>query len=257
MAELPHEAGYKPAIGESEAAVLNVPGWIRDRRTAAADEVNSVAGIPIYGRGSIARRAGPPSAASARYDRGLASIRAVVLHQTAGATFMSERQALPPMELDSQRRSRHRIDRITAHFVVLLSGVVIYTHDVGYILNDAGGRHGIDIEFCGRFGHDSYPRRLRLTLEAIRAGRKLLKWLNAGIPSLDYIHPHGQIQAPNRAGVHGKLHSCPGPDIWVNVGEWAVRRLDLTASPVNTGLYRNDWTVTDRQSNPAYDQDAG
>ena len=234
--------------------MLKLPGWIRDRRAAAADEVTSVAGIPIYGRGSIARRAGPPSAGRARYDRGLDSIRAVVLHQTAGSTFMSDRQALPPEERDSQRRSRHRIDRITAHFVVLQSGAVIYTHDVRYILNDAGGRNGIDIEFCGRFGNGQRPNSERLSPEAIRRGRDLLWSLKMSLGNLDYVHPHGQIQAPDRRGRHGKLHSCPGPDIWVTVGEWAVRELRLTATPVNRGLYRHDWTVTDRQNNPAYDQ---
>lgn len=237
--------------------MLKLPGWIRDRRVAAEDEVTSVAGIPIYGRGSIARRAGPPSVASARFDRGFAAIRAVVLHQTAGATFMSERQALPPVERDQRRRSRHRIDRITAHFVVLQSGAVIYTHDVRYILNDAGGRHGIDIEFCGRFANSPSPSGERLTSEAIRAGRNLLWSLKSNLSALDYVHPHGQIQAPDNEGRHNKLNSCPGPDIWVNVGEWAVRELRLTASPVNTGLYRRDWTVTDRQNNPAYDQGIG
>lgn len=234
--------------------MLKLSGWIRDRRAAAGDEVTSVAGIPIYGRGSIARRRGPPSTESARFDRGPAAIRAVVLHQTAGSTFMSERQMLPPVERDRQRRSRHRIDRITAHFVVLQSGTVIYTHDVGYILNDAGGRHGIDIEFCGRFANSPSPRGERLDPKAVQAGRRLLRELNSQLPALDYVHPHGQIQAPNRAGRHHKLNSCPGPDIWVNVGEWAVNNLSLTASPVNNGLYRHDWTVTDRQNNPAYDQ---
>ena len=233
--------------------MLKLPGWIRDRRAAAADEVTSVAGIPIYGRGSIARRSGPPSAESARFDRGFASIRAVVLHQTAGSTFMSERQALPAEERDQQRRSRHRIDRITAHFVVLQTGSVIYTHDVRYILNDAGGRNGIDIEFCGRFANSRSPSGERLTAEAIRSGRNLLWSLNSNLPALDYVHPHGQIQAPDSEGRHNKLNSCPGPDIWVNVGEWAVRELGLSAT-VNRGLYRRDWTVTDRQNNPEYDQ---
>ena len=63
------------------------------------------------------------------------------------------------------------------------------------------------------------------------AGRRLVGALKAQIPSIVRIHPHGQVQRRDRGGqcgglgtrnVCGKLLSCPGPDVWMNVGEWAT-----------------------------------
>ena len=49
-------------------------------------------------------------------------------------------------------------------------GTVFYTVDVESMSGSAGGRHGIDIEFAGRF--DAHRR---LAPAAIRAGRNLLR----------------------------------------------------------------------------------
>lgn len=215
---------------------------VRDRRAAAADETVSVAGLAIYGAGSRALTAGADGARGV--DRPEESIRAIVLHQTWGRAFLGA--DLPSEDRDAEIRSRHRVDRITAHFVVLQDGVVLYTHDIGYILNDAGGRRGIDIEFAGRFGHTPEPRPPRLSPLAIRAGRKLVKQLARQLPGITHIHPHGQVQ---RGGT-GKFHSCPGPDIWMNVGEWAVAELGLLCEPTGPGYL--DRGISEQQRNEAY-----
>lgn len=215
---------------------------VRDRRVAASEETVSVAGLAIYGTGSRARASGADEAVG--FDRPEDAIRAIVLHQTAGRAFLGS--DLPPEDRDAEIRSRHRVDRITAHFVVLQDGVVLYTHDIRYTLNDAGGRRGIDIEFAGRFSHTLEPRPPRLSPLAIRAGRKLVKQLVRQLPGITHIHPHGQVQ---RGGA-GKLHSCPGPDVWMNVGEWAVTELKLTCEPTGPGY--GDRGISEQQRNEAY-----
>ncbi len=248
---------------------------LRDRRVAASNEITSVAAAAIYGRGSAARTGG--AAQARRTDREPKTIRAIILHQTGSpVTFLAgTRQAPPGAGTDRDVASDHRIDRITAHFVVLQDGSVFYTHDVEYILNDAGGRLGIDIEFAGRFGSDTAPAAAgRLTKQAIRAGRKLVSALKQAIPSITHIHPHGQVQTrdrqgrcggPGSANVADKLHSCSGPDVWVNVGEWAAMPgaalgrggparggLNLVCDSTLPGYQNN--TISARQRNLAYDQ---
>lgn len=232
---------------------LILPNCVRDRREAASDETISTANLRIYGRGSQARSGGAQRAR--RFDRSYEQIRAVVLHQTAGNSLMSERQQSRIGALsDHEVRSRHRLDRITAHFVVLNSGDIFYTHDVRYILNDAGGRYGIDIEFCGSWGHGETPSGFRLSPAAIRSARDLMWSLYYSLTMLDYVHPHGQVQAPNSAGRRGKAQSCPGPDIWVNVGEYAVREIGYSAE-ADPALYRHATEIDPAQSNSAWSQE--
>lgn len=233
---------------------IKCPG-LRDRRIAASDEVISVKRGQIYARGSVARRRG--TAGLTRTDRSPSAIQAIVLHQTAGAFFLPPaRNAYPASSsMNFEVRSRHRIDRITAHFVVINDGTIFYTHDVEYRLNSISGSKGIDIEFAGRFNRTS-----RLSRAAITAGRGLIQALKTAIPSISHIHPHGQLQRIDRQGQCGgetdnvcdKLHSCPGPDIWVNVGEWAGRRLGLTSATTVSGYQNNG--ISSRQSNSDFDQ---
>jgi hypothetical protein len=225
---------------------------LRDRRIAASDETVSVRGANsrIYRQGSVAREHGAqgasaPGRRSPRYDRQPGDIRAIVLHQTAGASFISGRAAerLSNRSADSQMHSSHRIDRIAAHFVVLQDGTIFYTHDVQFLIDSAGGRHGIDIEVAGRFPASPTPDPTRrLPAASIRALRGLVAALQQQLPTLTHIHPHGQIQSvdtdggivrpcggPGSANPASKLISCPGPDIWVNVGMWACRDLGLVS----------------------------
>lgn len=90
----------------------------------------------------------------------------------------------------------------------------------------------------------------RLPPASIRAGRNLLRALH----DIRYrpveeerliirsIHPHGQFKAD-------KVNSCPGLDIWVNVGDWAIREFGWTLR--RTG---DDEEISRHQSNPAYRQ---
>ncbi len=172
----------------------------------------------IYGKKSNRRGEGPNNKNPNRYshcsdkkkcfkfDRKKEEIKRIFLHQ-----------------LDvSGKISDERTKTMIANFFIQPNGKIIYTVDVEYILNDAGGKDGIDIEFVGSFYPSRKSKNERLTKEAIIAGRQLLRELQRQIGSITHIHPHGQLKLK-----HPKKNSCPGPDIWVNVGEWAVSKLGL------------------------------
>ncbi len=232
---------------------------LRDRRVAASEETRSVKGGRLYGRRSAARWRGPRRAQG--YDRDPSELLAIILHQTAGAFFLpSSRVRRDPTRgpypsdprRDSDVQSDHAIDRIGSHFVVMNDGLVFYTHDVAFEMS--GGRRGtIDIEFAGSYDEDT-----RLSDKAIDGGRDLVRALKWRLPSVRHIHPHGQVQTHDRQGRCGgstgntpdKLNSCPGPDIWVNVGEWAVRELGLICDETATGLQNNG--ISPAQRNQDY-----
>ena len=254
---------------------------IRDRRIAASDQYldgnerqerqlfnthegpwdprRAHRGRWIYGGGSRPRLSSQRrpvgfDVSEIRFDRYSWDISTIVLHSTAGTGFREG--DLPAEAQDSNRASHHRVDEIISHFVVLQDGTIVYNHDVQYILNDAGGRKGIDIEFAGNFPHTETigSGATRLTHNAIGAGRQLVRYLASCIRPLLYIHPHGQVQKGPRGGrgAGGKFDSCPGPDVWVNVGEWAVEHVHLIANEVDP--YYPNHGISELQSNQAYRQ---
>lgn len=269
---------------------------LRDRRVAASDETISVAGGGIYFRRSHAWRRGSVGAYDhrgvPRFDREPDSIRAIILHQTEGRDFLSgvgERGSYPgrepdvsdgssrrPMDtsesIDRDRMSNHAIDRIASHFVIINDGTIFYTHDIQFLINSAGGRRGIDIEFAG-----NYSRSYRLSPAAIISGRRLIVTLKRRIPSIGYIHPHGQVQkmelgpwiasdgdrrrrGPPVAcgGSTGnecdKFDICPGPDVWINVGEWATHPSTLNLIAETPISYYQNNGISRRQRDSSFDQ---
>jgi hypothetical protein len=249
--------------------------FVRDRRVAASDVFLSGTRY-IYGLGSRARRASESIIPQARvrassvrerirarsrfdiiriarrgYDRNPDAISTVILHHT-GLT-VSTYTPLPSQPTDADRSSHHRIDQIIGNFVVAPDGTIYYTRDVQFILNDAGRRFGIDIEFLGNFPNDETPpppeSDQRVTRAAIINTRQLLRHLKqpSVLPNLIHIHPHGLIR-------RGKFDVDPGPDIWVNVGEWAVRVLHMVADTTAGYLrsLRDSRGISPRLTNQSY-----
>src|SRR5262245_38855176 len=167
-------------------------------------------------------------------------ITRIVLHQTTGQALTAA--DLPGADTDGDIDSHHRVDEIIAHFIVMQDGTVVYTHDIAFGLNDAGAGHGIDIEFAGRFPGDPQHTTVRLSEDAILAGRALVYCLKEQISTIVTIHPHGQFQASKR-------RSCPGPDVWVNVGMWAVSHPAMGLSS-----HSREGTIDPAQEDRSYDQ---
>lgn len=254
---------------------ISCPG-LRDRRIAAADETRSTRGDDshVYRNHSVAYLRGAVTRPTprTRYDREPSAIRAIVLHQTAGNSYLTGYAAstLARPADDGRVSARSRLDRIAAHFVVLQDGTVFYSHDVQYIVDNAAGRLGIDIEVAGSFPSDAVPDPARRGPEAaIRGLRSLVQALQQQLPCITHIHPHGQVQSmeaavrghpaiacggPDSDNPCSKLVSCPGPDIWVNVGRWASGPGGLgliSATPL--APYQNNGIVPG-MDNDAYDQ---
>jgi len=84
----------------------------------------------------------------------------------------------------------------------------------------------------------------RVSPDQLLAGRNLLKWLlssSSGM-AIETIHPHQQYSPTSRP-------NCPGPDIWVNVGQWALDEFELTSSD------RRGRHISEHMSNLSYIQD--
>lgn len=233
---------------------------LRDRRIAAADEAISTKPGQIYGLGTRARRRAEaePDRFDLRrlgYSRSQQMINTIILHLTTGPRLLAG--DLPAVASDTDIRSDTRIDRINAHIVVLGDGTIVYTRDVLHILNNMGGRWGIDIEFAGRYGLRSNPgsRRPRyiaaedpaqsidrLSPRLIESARRLIRFLSGSLP-IQYIHPHGQFTP-------AKAQTCPGPDIWINIGDWACEILGLQCER-RDGRYRSG-EIHPQQRNSGY-----
>ena len=223
--------------------------FFRDRRVFASEEYVSTRGANTHiyrgnarGVGACRRPLGLECSRLTRVDRSPGEIFAIILHHTGGNDFLSSRHQdrinINPANENIDRNDL-RLDKVAAHFVILNNGTVFYTHDLEYIIDSAGGRRGIDIEFAGNYSIPSRSSFQRLSRESIISARNLIRLLKREIPSISHIHPHGQVQAVDTRGScgvgHGhecgKLHICPGPDIWVNVGEWATIQLRLSSIP--------------------------
>jgi len=144
-----------------------------------------------------------------------AQIDSVVLHQTSFS-----RGSVPDNYLS-----------VHAHFVVLPDGTIVQLHPVeAYIIlaSSAFNNDAIAIEHAGNFpdehGHywegGTYGRSV-LSAQQISGACDLVKYLNQTY-GVSFIFAHRQGEFENKRG------NCPGPDIWYNVGEWAMRELGMS-----------------------------
>jgi hypothetical protein len=141
-------------------------------------------------------------------------IDTVVLHQTSFS-----RGNLPDLYLS-----------VHAHFVVLPNGDLVQLHPVeAYLVaSSAFNDDAIAVEFVGNFpderGHywrgDTEGRHV-LSDQQISGGCDLIRYLRDTY-GISFVFAHRQGEAENARG------NCPGPDIWYNVGEWAVRELAMS-----------------------------
>jgi len=155
--------------------------------------------------------------------RRLDEIRALVLHQTS-----FEWAEVNPMWA-----------QVRAHAVIHRSGLVTDLHTILTRMRygcGLGNRWAINVELEGnlpleyREGVPVYwrPERFRSTLTEpqIAAAREFVALLAEQVPGL-MIGAHRQIEL-DRSG-------CCGPDIWREVGQWAVDELGMLEMPVAGG----------------------
>lgn len=132
--------------------------------------------------------------------------------------------------------------KVGAHYLVTADGQIAQLYDDLDFLNASDGFNprSIAIEFAGNFPDHRYywwrskdskspiPDRCYLTPAQIRAGRCLLATLKARLPNIKYLYAHRQ-SSKDRPG-------DPGPDVWFNIGEWALTNLNLTDQQPSTHI---------------------
>lgn len=126
------------------------------------------------------------------------------------------------------------IDRVKAHILVRQTGEVRLLHPLLAHLrygSSLWNKRCVTVEIEGNYPTRYNPNGspvwwspetvgahvLSEHPEQIQAVREALAWLRGELPSLRWIGAHRQIQA-SKGG-------CPGPDLWRECGEWALREL--------------------------------
>lgn len=160
--------------------------------------------------------------------RRLSEIKAAILHQTS----FEWREANPMWA------------KVRAHFVVHRSGLVTQLHPITARMRFGAGHANpwaINIEHEGNYplgwdedGEDVYYRpekfgrsHIEDAPEQVTAGRALLAYLHEQIPSL-MVGAHRQVE-----DLKG---GCCGPDIWREIGQFAVDWIPMAEMPVAGGL---------------------
>lgn len=120
---------------------------------------------------------------------------------------------------------------VKAHFAVLSDGKALQLHPADTYLAASSdfNADSIAIEFAGNFRSDrgkwwsegGKTRKDVLMSAQISGGRDLVRHLHETY-GLSFIFAHRQGEEPNARG------NCPGPEIWYQIGEWAVRELGMS-----------------------------
>jgi len=173
--------------------------------------------------------------------RALNTIDALVLHSTAGP----------------ERKLKRYYD-FSVHFVITPSGTIYQLHDESVRCNGSSGfnSRSVAVEFVGHFkqGNGKWNKNNNLrhvpTKQQIESGRSLVKYLKRTL-HIKYVLAHAQAANKN----------CPGPEIWYNVGEWAINngfsangtKIAVPGGKSIASIWRdNKWDISNRLLAPNF-----
>lgn len=133
----------------------------------------------------------------------------------------------------------YKYKKVTAHYIITPNGTIAQLHPVTAYLNAANGFNegGISIEFAGNLPtqpqsddpkHFWNPEEMgmdQLTPAQVKAARWLLQYLQDEVlPDLGLGLT--VVVAHRQSGE--ERQNDPGPDVWANVGQWAVDNMGLS-----------------------------
>lgn len=153
-----------------------------------------------------------------RTPRNIHDLDKVVLHQMAF----------------SRGSDLNRYLGVTAHYIVMPDGKIGQLHPDSTYLNASDGFNSksVAIEFAGNFpstrGKCWRPETFgchTLSNAQIQSGKCLLATLKRNLPNLKYVVGHLQSSASRS--------NDPGPDIWRQIGEWAISNLGYSPESRN------------------------
>ena len=139
-----------------------------------------------------------------RKTRNLNTIDSLVLHQTA-------------VLRKNPNDNIARYFQISVHFIIVPDGTIYRLYNDEVRCNGSSGfnSRSVSVEFEGKFKHDRKNGNIgkeKPTQAQLKSGRKLIVYLKKRLPNFKYVFAHSQSANKN----------CPGPEIWHNVGEWAI-----------------------------------
>jgi N-acetyl-anhydromuramyl-L-alanine amidase AmpD len=118
--------------------------------------------------------------------------------------------------------------KINSHYTILRDGRILQMHPISSLLGASHGfnKRSVAVEFAGNFPNtkgqwwqgEKYGKD-QLTRAQVEAGRYLIQHLVRTI-GLKHVLTHRQA--------HNSRTNDPGPDIWYNVGQWAIDTLGLS-----------------------------
>ena len=180
-------------------------------------------------------------------NRNLSAVKGIVLHQMA-------------FNRDNDFNSYLKTG---AHYIILRDGKIgqLYAHDINLNASNGFNNHTLAVEFAGNFPNDRGKwwhegkhtpaqrkvRELHPTREQIQAGKFLLRTLinDPSLPNFKHVYAHRQSSASRS--------NDPGPDIWCQVAEWAIKNLGYQdASQVVVGSGQkipSTWKKCDQTNN--------
>lgn len=157
-----------------------------------------------------------------------------------GSTFFIREKSLSPRKLEkvdsivlhqmafTRGNNLSKYHEVGAHYIVMNDGKIGQLYDNLDYINASNGfnNRSVAIEFAGNFPDtkfkwwDGSSNRTLLTPAQILGGRCLMSVLQSQLPALKYVYAHRQSSSSRG--------NDPGPDIWKQVGEWAIGKFGLT-----------------------------
>ncbi len=168
--------------------------------------------------------------------RNVRNIDSIVLHATGFSR-------LDTPGTDRSGSEDDDFDHTIAHFVVRQNGDVIRLRTYDVFLNNALALYSVSIEVEGSFPSSDEIRinrwnqgRHHMPLAEIFACRALVQHIRNELNNIQYIFGHAQI-----TNMGARRANCPGPHVWYNVGEWAVRTLGMHSAGHGARVISPDW----------------
>lgn len=139
----------------------------------------------------------------------------------------------------SRGNDPYKYRKVTAHYIITPDGTIAQLHPVTAYLYAANGFNegGISIEFAGNFPSESRstqpsdfykPDKMgmdQLTVAQVESGRWLVEYLHDVV--LPDINQDLTVMVAHRQS-GAQRQNDPGPDVWANVGQWAVNVIGLS-----------------------------
>jgi peptidoglycan hydrolase-like protein with peptidoglycan-binding domain len=208
--------GPKPRCGcgttehESEFGVSELVG----RATKAASTIGSAAAGLLSGASRIIDLTAKADKSLRKGTRDPRTVTALVLHQMACCA--------------SRKDPLNSYLKIGSHYTILRDGRILQMHPISSVIWASNGfnQRSVAVEFAGnlpdtkgRWWKGEKYGKNQLTRAQVEAGRHLIQHLVMTI-GLKHVLAHRQSS--------GTRTNDPGPDIWFNVGQWAINTLKLS-----------------------------